>query len=162
MVLAVLGLVWAVVIGSYVKDKVSFSTRDSVSAFHHQLSTLERTQPGGVRVKTGPAAPRPTSAQSNEARRRRRDVLFILMSLAAFTFVVAVFKRTMPFIALNVICDLAVVGFISLLVTQQRIVAEQTVKVRHIRPATVRTVGASYQPTGYQPIRMAAGGQRLR
>ena len=54
MVLAALAIVWAVVLGSYVKEKSTHRTGDSVSAFKNQLSTLQRTQPGyPARVAAG-------------------------------------------------------------------------------------------------------------
>ncbi len=155
MVLAVLGLVWAVVIGSYLKEKTTTSSGDSVSAFRAQLTTLQRTQPGGVAPTRSRLSTMPQSL-STDARRRRRDVLFTLVGLAAFTFLVAMFKRTMPFVTLNVICDLAAAGYVALLVNQQRIAQEQRTKVRHLRPASVSPVRTSYRAPG-----MVAGGQHM-
>lgn len=160
MVLTILGIVWAVVIVSYLREKTATTTGDSVSAFRDQLTTLQRTQPGRDRVAgRAQQSARPalaTRAHSGEARRRRRDVLFTLVGVAGFTFIVALFNPTMPFILLNVVSVLAAVGFIALLVSQQRIATEQAAKVRPLRAAGVRTVPVSYQP------RAAVGGQRMR
>lgn len=157
MVLTILGIVWAVVIGSYLREKTAVSTGDSVSAFRDQLSTLQRTCPEGTARSSRPGRPAtPVRRPSAEARRRRRDVLFSLVGLAGFTFIVALFNPTLPFILLNVVSVAAAVGFIALLAHQQRIATEQVAKVRPIR--TVQRRGAT---VGYQP-RAVAGGQRYR
>lgn len=148
MVLAVLTIVWLVVIGSYLKEKTSTKTGDTVSAFQDQLSTLQRTQPGGHRVanrstrptRSGPGrSPNRLSAPpvslSSQARTRRRNTLFTLVGLAAITFVAALVTASLPIIVVNIVLDLAAAAFIVLLVNQQRIAQEQRVKVRRLRPA---------------------------
>lgn len=158
MVLAVLGIVWLVVIGSYIKEKASTKAGDSVSAFRDQLSTLQRTQPGRAhgapRASNGRLSTPPPSL-SNEARMRRRNVLFSLVGLAAFTFLAALVTGSAAMIALNVLCDLAAAAYVALLVNQQRIAQEQRAKVRRIRPVTLQQV-SSYGRTA------VAGGQRFR
>src|SRR5437016_2230485 len=49
LLLGVLVILWAVLIGSWLKDRASTRPGDSVSAFRDQLHTLQRTQPGGRR-----------------------------------------------------------------------------------------------------------------
>ena len=147
MVLAVLTIVWVVVIGSYLKEKTSTKTGDTVSAFQDQLSTLQRTQPGGHRVAPRNNRPAqtlpgrspsrlaaPPVSLSNEARMRRRNTLFALVGLAAITFVTALVTASLPIIVVNIVLDLAAAAFIVLLVNQQRIAQEQRVKVRRLRP----------------------------
>lgn len=169
MVLAVLTIVWVVVIGSYLKEKTSTKTGDTVSAFQDQLSTLQRTQPGGHRVAsrntrpaqsgTGRSSSRlsaPPVSLSNEARMRRRNTLFALVTLAAITFVAALVTASVPIIVLNVVLDLAAAGFVVLLVNQQRIAQEQRVKVRRLRPVQP-------QPAQHQfPRPTVAAGGRFR
>lgn len=163
MVLAALAIVWAVVLGSYVKEKSTHRTGDSVSAFKDQLSTLQRTQPGHpARSASGAALPGSSRWHSSAARRRRRDILFGLLAVAATTFLLAAVTRSMPMIVLNILSVLAAAGYVALLVNQQRIVTEQRTKVRHIRP-----VQQAHRPTqsaqAYRrPQQVAAGGQRLR
>ena len=154
MVLAVLAIVWVVVIGSYLKEKTSVRTGDSVTAFKDQLSTLQRTQVGPDGRPLPASRSLNSAAASREARRRRRDVLFTLVGLALFTFLVAVFERSTGFILLNILFDLVAAGYVALLVNQQRVFREQRTKVRHLRP--VATQAPAYRATA------AAGGRTFR
>lgn len=138
VVLAVLAIVWIVVLGSYARERFGGRHHDSVSAFKTQLSTLQRTQPGArpamgaqfgdARVRRGP------SVGAELARIRRRNILFGLFGVAVSTALLAVVSGSALLIVANVVVDLALVGYIVLLVNQQKIVAEQRVKVRRLHP----------------------------
>jgi hypothetical protein len=100
---------------------------------------------------------------SNAARRRRRDILFGLVAVAATTFLLAAVTGSVTLIVLNVLCDLAAAGYVALLVNQQRIVTEQRTKVRQIRPAQqVRRPAQSAQAYRRPQQQVAMGGQRIR
>lgn len=161
MVLAALAIVWAVVLGSYVREKSAHRTNDSVSAFKDQLSTLQRTQPGYL-PRTAASGVRTTQARraSAAARRRRRDVLFGLVGASVATFLFAAISGSMLWIALNVVCVLAAAAYVALLVNQQKIVTEQRTKVRQIRPvpSAQHSASAAYR----RPSQVAVGGQRYR
>lgn len=163
MVLAALAIVWAVVLGSYVKEKSTHRTGDSVSAFKSQLSTLQRTQPGYPARGASGAAPTGSSHwHSSAARRRRRDILFGLVAVAATTFLLAAVTGSTPLIVLSIVSALAAAAYVALLANQQRIVTEQRTKVRQLRP-----VQQPHRPTqsasAYRrPQQAAVGGQRAR
>ena len=48
----------------------------------------------------------------NAQQKRRRDVLFVLLGLVAFTFFLAVLTRSMAFIALQIVADIALAGYV--------------------------------------------------
>ena len=163
MVLAALAIVWAVVLGSYVKEKSTQRTGDTVSAFKDQLSTLQRTQPGyPARAASGAVPVTSSRWHSSAARRRRRDILFGLVAVAATTFLLAAVTGSMSLIVLNILCDLAAAGYVALLVNQQRIVTEQRTKVRQIRPVQQTRRPAQSAPAYRRPQQVAMGGQRIR
>ncbi|HEY7940210.1 MAG TPA: hypothetical protein VID05_10275 [Acidimicrobiales bacterium] len=159
LLLGVLVILWAVLIGSWLRDRASTRPGDSVSAFRDQLHTLQRTQPGGRRsalranrsesfapvAAFGPGRPAPrTSTVSASVRRRRRDVLFALAGAAGFTFLLALVLGGPLLIVVNVLCDLALAGYVFALLQQQRIAHEKQLKVRYLphqqAPAAARAV----------------------
>ena len=100
VVLVIVALGWVVFLGSVVKERMGTRVGDSVHSFHSQLSTLERrVGPRRSRSTGFSAAPmafggssRPMSPQARrraarqaEFRRRRRDVLFGLVGVFAFS-----------------------------------------------------------------------------
>ena len=52
-------------------------------------------------------------------QKRRRDVLFVLLGLVAFTFFLAVLTRSMAFVALQLVADVALAGYVYLLAAVQ-------------------------------------------
>jgi hypothetical protein len=105
VVLLVLAVIWAVVIGAWLKERAgSRSGGDSVLSFRRQLSTLRRTSPYGSvsQLSSGPvgglsvaaSAPRrpqgPHARGAAIARKRRRDIQFTLLALVGLTFLLAV------------------------------------------------------------------------
>lgn len=167
VILAVLAILWAGVIGSWLRERAHAHQGDSTLAFRQQLSTLQRTQPGAPRG----AVARPRSAQTagsreaasnrrslaqSEMRRRRRDVLFALFIVAGITFVAAAISGSAALIGLNVVCDLVAAGYVVALVQQQRLATEQQVKVRYL-PNTA----ASVRPARAARPSAVAVGQQL-
>jgi Flp pilus assembly protein TadB len=178
LLLGVLVILWAVLIGSWLKDRASTRPGDSVSAFRDQLHTLQRTQPGGRRsplranrsesfapvAAFGPGRPAPrTSTLSASVRRRRRDVLFALAGAAAFTFLLALVLGGPLLIVVNVLCDLALAGYVFALLQQQRIAHEKQLKVRYLphqqAPAAARAV---QRPVSGTRTSRAAGSRPAR
>ena len=68
-------------------------------------------------------------------QKRRRDVLFVLLGLVAFTFFLAVLTRSMPFIALQLVADVALAGYVYLLLQYKQRAQEQRSKVRYLGAA---------------------------
>ena len=146
MVLAALAIVWVVVLGSYARERMTDRRTDSVSAFHTQLSTLQRThhhgrsmrrsQPGRAMSPANAANPvmrNGSTMQAETARRRRKNVLLGLATSAVITAVGAIVMTSVATILLAAVCVLAAAGYVALLVERQRVVAEQYAKVRPIR-----------------------------
>jgi Flp pilus assembly protein TadB len=138
-VILVLGILWvAVLVPPILRARGQQSRTDSVGDFHHKLRSLgqangHRTRPrrttasSAIFVPMG-AAPAAMSAQ----QKRRRDVLFVLLGLVAFTFFVAVLTRSMPLIALQLIADVALGGYVYLLLQYKQRAQEQRSKVRYL------------------------------
>lgn len=143
MVLGVLAIVWIVVLGSYAKERMADRRTDSVSAFHSQLSTLQRTHAGpGSRSPRGTAGRPPVSSASAMAcavaRQRRKNVLLGLLTVALLTVMLAVAAPGLVTIGLAMISVVAFTGYVLLLVERQRVVTEQHSKVRPISSARPR------------------------
>jgi len=82
-------------------------------------------------------APSPTSlgmpTSTAAARERRRQLIMGLTGLALFTLALAVLGRGM-WIAIHVLVDLALVGYVILLVRNRLLAADRMRKVEPIRP----------------------------
>ena len=103
-----------------------------------------QTQPnqGG----TAPAQYFGPATNTEQARTRRRNVLVGLAAGALFTLVLAVMFGG-AFIALNLVVDVALLGFVILLVRHQKASQDRVNKVRPIRPALAAS--QSLQPQSY-------------
>jgi hypothetical protein len=69
----------------------------------------------------------------SEARRRRRDVLYVLGGAALVTLMLAVLLGG-PFVWLQVLADVALLSYLVLLVQTQRLATERRNKVRYLSP----------------------------
>jgi hypothetical protein len=164
-VILVLGVLWvAVLVPPILRARGAQSRTDSVGDFHHKLRSLgqangHRARPrrttasSPIFVPTG-AGPASMSAQ----QKRRRDVLFVLLGVVAATFFLAVLTRSMAFIALQVAADVALAGYVYLLLQYKQRAQGQRSQVRYL--------GAAYrEPTPYMNGRYAsstdANGSRL-
>ncbi|MEL7210492.1 MAG: hypothetical protein AAGK32_20055, partial [Actinomycetota bacterium] len=74
-------------------------------------------------------APRRPGSGSAFARRRRRDVLHTLMGIAGVTLVAALGLGGGPLLYLHLLADVALIGFVYLLVQRRKVSAEQEMKV---------------------------------
>lgn len=156
-VLILLAVVWAVVlVPPYLRRRGEVHTGSSVSSFRQGLDVLGRSGPPAVSRQAsfapvrgaavaGPGTPRGRSA----LRKRRRDVLFTLAGLAGFTFLLAVAFGGLA-ILVNLAVDLALVGYLYLLVQLRKLSAERTQKVRYLPAAA--------EPPRLVAVRRAASG----
>lgn len=146
MVLLILAGAWAAfLLPPYVRHRRDARPGDSISSFRQQLSTLERTAPGGRPVSalaprdTAPTSPnhRPlhrgpgAPATRMDGRRRRRDILLTLVAAAALTFVLAVLLGG-PAVWLHVAIDVVLAGYVWLLVQLRKSAADRAAKVRYL------------------------------
>jgi hypothetical protein len=109
---------------------------NSISSFNKHLSVLERTSPArlGPSGPTGPVGVRRATVMTrSEARRRRRDVLYVLGGAALVTLMLAVLLGG-PFVWLQVLADVALLSYVVLLVQTQRLATERRNKVRYLSP----------------------------
>jgi hypothetical protein len=142
VVLGVLAIVWVVVLGSYARERMADRRTDSVSAFHSQLSTLQRTNAARdplSRHGVGGFTQR-TNAGSAVARQRRKNVLLGLLTAGLLTVLAAWAAPGIVTIGLAMICVAAFTGYVLLLVERQRVLTERRAKVRPIAAARPRPV----------------------
>jgi hypothetical protein len=149
-VILILGVLWiAVLVPPILRARGQQSRSDSVGDFTHRLSTLgrangsHRDRPSKTSAQQPMFAPMgPGPAQMSAAQKRRRDVLFVLLGLAAATLFLAVLTRSMAFFALQLMADVALAGYVYLLIQHKQRAQEQRAKVRFL--------GSAYrEPTPY-------------
>ncbi len=92
-------------------------------------------------------------------QKRRRDVLFVLLGLVAFTFFLAVLTRSTPFIALQLVADAALGGYVYLLIQYKERAQEQRTKVRYLGAPYGEP--APYVNGPYAPSTSVSDGPRL-
>jgi Flp pilus assembly protein TadB len=157
-VILVLGILWvAVLVPPILRARGAQSRSDSVGDFHHKLRSLgqangHRTRPRRTTASSPIFVPNHAGPSSMTAQqKRRRDVLFVLLGLVAFTFFLAVLTRSMAFIALQLLADAALGGYVYLLLQYKQRSQDQRSKVRYL--------GAAYrEPAPYANARYASGG----
>ena len=124
---------------------------DSVGDFHHRLTLLgrtngrnrdrssQRTGRSAQRAAFGPQGARPMT----HVQRRRRDVLLAIAAVVLITLFIAAFTRSMPFILLNLVADVALVVYVFMLVQAghaPRASRESSIRQLRVPPAcTVRS-----------------------
>ena len=148
MVLLILAVVWTVYLFTWLRARRDRRGVNSISSFSHHLSVLERTSPariGGssltgrsarptpIYPALGYVAPRPAMSL-DAARRRRRNVLYVLAGAAVTTMVLIPFMGSLM-VAVHLLIDLLLAGYIVLLVRTQRLAAERRDKVRYLPQA---------------------------
>jgi hypothetical protein len=148
-VILVLGILWvAVLVPPILRARGQQSRTDSVGDFHHKLRSLgqangHRTRPRRTTASSPIFVPSHTGISTMSAQqKRRRDVLFVLLGLVAFTFFLAVLTRSTAFIALQLLADVALGGYVYLLIQYKQRAHDQRSKVRYLG-------GAYRQPTPY-------------
>lgn len=143
MGLFILVLLWAVaLVPPWLRKRSEGRPSDSILSFRQQLSVLERTAPGGGRSVTPITAYRqmpgtsftpesPAAANRRLVRKRRRDVFFVLLAAAGSTLLLAVAFGGAA-LALHLLVDAALAGYVYLLVQRQRRGTERENKVRYL------------------------------
>ena len=139
-IIFILALAWVAFLAPTILRARNNQVRaDSVGDFHHRLRALGRTN--GTQRK-GPR-PRPShqpifgpvtsgSPTMSPAQRRRRDVLLVLMIVAVTTLLVALVTRSMPAIALHLLVDAALGGYVYLLLQYKQQRSRRSVRaLRH-------------------------------
>jgi membrane protein implicated in regulation of membrane protease activity len=146
LVLFILAVIWAaVLLPPYLQNRSESRPADSISSFQRQLSVLERRA-----VVVNPSLQRSASVRSlhsevtpamrlsrNEAKKRRRDVLFTLAGAAGVTFVMALMLGG-PVWGLQLMCDVLLAGYVVLLAQVQQRATERDTKVRYLPNRSVR------------------------
>lgn len=139
-VILVLGVLWvAVLVPPILRARGQQSRSDSVNDFRYKLSTLgrangsHRTRPSRTSAQQPIFVPRGTGpASMSAAQKRRRDVLLVLLGVVAATFFLAVLTRSMPLMALQVLADAALAGYVYLLIQHKNRAQEQRSSVRYL------------------------------
>ncbi|HLI00733.1 MAG TPA: hypothetical protein VKV06_08095 [Acidimicrobiales bacterium] len=85
-------------------------------------------------VARGSSAQLLAQARRRQSRRRRRDVLAALVIVAAVTLLIAGITRSAAVITLQIATDLALFGYMALLVQLRNVAAEREAKVRFMHP----------------------------
>jgi hypothetical protein len=147
-VLILLAIVWAIVlVPPLVRNRADLRPGSSVSSFRQDLAVIGRTSPTssfrpsalpgvgptiGSRPSARGGAPLAgTPGGRAAARKRRRDVLFVLGGVAGFTFLLALAFGG-PLLLVHLVADGALAGYVYLLVQMRKLAEEQAVKVRYL------------------------------
>ncbi len=149
MVLLILAVVWGVfLVPQLLRSRADRGPADSIGSFRNQLSMIERSLPeGSARVThlnaarraqasmmAGPVGYQPVAGYRpptrSELQRRRRDVLLALLASVIATLALGLLFK--PFFALNLVADVALAGYVTLLVRARTIAAEREMKVRYL------------------------------
>jgi hypothetical protein len=161
VVLLILAVVWAaVLVPPWLRNRADARPADSISAFRHRLSVLERTGPVGARrvplVSSRPdvagfvpmarrAAPRSAlSSVSARARtqRRRRDIFVGMVAAMVASLVLGFIPALRILWVVHLLVDFLFVTYVALLVHMRNQAAEREMKVRFLpgrapEPATL-------------------------
>jgi hypothetical protein len=146
VVLLILAVVWTVYLFTWLRARRDRRGVNSISSFSRHLSVLERTSPtriGGsslagrspgrptpIYPAVGYVAPRPAMSL-DAARRRRRNVLYVLAGAAVTSMVLIPFMGSLM-VVLHLLIDVLLAGYVVLLVRTQRLAAERRDKVRYL------------------------------
>jgi hypothetical protein len=157
VVLLILAAVWGVfLVPQIVRARSDRGPADSIGSFRNQLTMIEQSLPGGVAPRSSPLArrsplsapgfpalggpmmaPRPVYAppSRSELQRRRQNVLLALLAAVVFTLALGLLFK--PAFALNIVADLGLAGYVTLLVRARTIAAEREMKVRYLPGPTL-------------------------
>jgi hypothetical protein len=101
-------------------------------------------------------------ASARAARKRRRDVLFTLMAASGITLVMGLVLGT-PLLFIHLLCDVALGGYVYLLVSMQKSKAERDIKVAFLphqnaeaEPTRLLESGGGWQPGSGELLRRSA------
>jgi len=143
VVLLILAVVWAIFLVPQVLRARATRTGDSVGAFAQQLSILGRTSPAGsphlmrpLPMVSGPNDDELGTSRLtlDEARKRRRDVIRVLLIAMAATFVLGLLPPLRKLLVLHLLLDVMFVAYLGLLYRAQASSADRRARVRRLRP----------------------------
>jgi hypothetical protein len=147
-IIGILVLAWVAFLApTILRSRNNQSRSDSVGDFHHRLRALGGTN--GQRKQHGPRTqpaifgPMSTgTAGMSPAQRRRRDVLLVLAGIVVVTFLAAVFTRSMPIIAIQLLADAALAGYVYLLIQYK----QRAQPTRGVRPLPGTPTAGNFAP----------------
>ena len=154
VIIGVLVLLWVAFLApTLLRARNNQVRADSVGDFHHRLRALAGS--GGHRKhnSAGPSgqpilAPMATPPGAmTPAQRRRRDVLLILAGVAGVTFLAAVVTRSPLVIAIQLLADAALAGYVYLLVQHKQRSQHQPTRASRSHPDRVTAPGYSPYPS---------------
>lgn len=136
IVLLILGACWAGYLGWYWREnrKTSHRRSDGIRAFSSGLGSL-----GGSASRSSafsPSVPALAPRNSNEAARRRREVLIALCAAAVLTFFAAIGVGGIA-VLVHVVIDIALAAYGYALVQRRNDEAEREIKVHMLYPERV-------------------------
>jgi hypothetical protein len=140
VVLLILAVVWAVfLIPQVARVRAEKTPADTVGAFRHQLSVLERTNAGngyyaagtGVAAPMARALPLAPVTRATVAQRRRAIAVFLLAGMGV-TLLLGMLPPLRPLLMLHLVLDALFVGYLGLLARARTIAAERDTKVRYL------------------------------
>ena len=151
MLLLILAVVWAVVlVPPWLRSRADSRPADSISAFRHRLTVLERTGPVGTRrvpmmahrsdvngyvpIARRPAPRTAMSATSARARtqRRRRDIFVGMLAAMATSLVLGFVPALRILWVVHLLVDFMFVTYVAALVHMRNQAAEREMKVRFL------------------------------
>lgn len=150
LVLVILAVIWAaVLLPPFLQNRSESRPADSISTFRNQLHVLERRSLG-TPAPSRPLSVRPVSASARfdraplgtvdrarlarmAAKKRRRDVLVTLLAAAGLTLGLSLLLPQV--LLLHIAIDVLLGAFVALLVRQQRLAEERSMKVRYLAEA---------------------------
>jgi len=151
VLLLILAVVWAVVlVPPWLRSRADARPADSISAFRHRLTVLERTGPVGTRrvpmmaqrpdvagyvpVARRPAPRSQMAAMSSRARtqRRRRDIFVGMVAAMATSLVLGFIPSLRILWVVHLLVDAMFVTYVALLVHMRNQAAEREMKVRFL------------------------------
>ncbi len=150
MLLLILAIVWAVVlIPPWLRNRADARPADSISAFRHRLSVLERTGPIGARrmpmISSRPdvsgfvPARRPAVRSAMAAyparartQRRRRDIFVGMLAAMVASLVLGFIPALRILWVVHLLVDCMFVTYVALLVHMRNQAAEREMKVRFL------------------------------
>jgi hypothetical protein len=159
VVLLILAVVWGVfLVPQVLRARADRGPADSIGSFRNQLSMIERSLPDpavggrsrraqaaaaqqappfpyvppayGAAVAVGQASMSSAAPSRSELQRRRQNVLLVLLALVVGTLALGLLFK--PAFALNIVADLALAGYVAMLVRARSIAAERDMKVRYL------------------------------
>jgi hypothetical protein len=161
VVLLILAVVWAaVLVPPWLRNRADARPADSIGAFRHRLSVLERTGPVGARRmpmissrpdingfvpmarRAGPGGPMASVPARARTQRRRRDIFVGMLAAMGTSLVLGFIPALRILWVVHLLVDFMFVTYVALLVHMRNEAAEREMKVRFLpgrapEPATL-------------------------